>query len=135
MAPTEGFDDVAEGPRRGQRGRRPPIETELAEDLRADAGQEAGSEFGLIVGDGVVYKVVVQDQSAVTGNDRWFTYGVTTSVQPGEEEHDAFARVVTVVHTRLLESIDTMDLIEHEQREIERERARTERIPAPPRSR
>lgn len=120
---TEGFDDeeVTERPVRGRRDPAIQHELELGGALDAQDG-DAGGEFGLVVGDQIIYKVVLMTPSPINSHDRWFTYGVSTSVQPSEEEADAFTRAVLVTHERVAQAIADMD-----EREAEAEAERRRR--------
>jgi hypothetical protein len=78
-------------------------------DEMGDPGEQDTAETGLMVGDSVIYKVVVQDQDPVTRNDRWFTLGYQTTVGMTESEDDTFTRVVSGVHERIDQAIEHKD--------------------------
>jgi hypothetical protein len=122
---AEGFDP-SEAPVR--RGRRDP---ELALQLQAglddtNTPDEPAGEYGLAVGDEMVYKMTLETPDPISGKDRWFTYGVKSSVLPGEVEVDAFRRVVTLTTERLGEAIDYADAAAYE---AEQERRRAPIVP------
>lgn len=99
----EGFNENEAPTRRGRRD--PELALRMEQEL-GDAGAEGSGELGLAIGDQVLYKVTVMDPNTENGHDRWFTYGVTTSVQSDEVEAETFQRVVTLVHGRLSEAIE-----------------------------
>lgn len=115
---TEGFDPDRVPIAPVARGRRDP---ELALDMDQRLGDvemaDEPGELGLAVGDQVLYKVTVLDADPVTGKDRWFQYGNTTSVAPNEVEEQTFTRVVSLVHNRLDEAIEHKDSLAQEKYE------------------
>lgn len=115
----EGFDPSDAPVRRGRRD--PELALQLSAGLEAaDEGHdEPQGEFGLVVGDELVFKFTAESADPVTGKDRWVTYGMKTSIQPGEEEPDAFRRIVETTFARYDEAIGYADALS-EQREAER---------------
>lgn len=100
---------MPEGPNPGpaRRGRRDPQIAEAIQQIPHDEGlmQEAGDAqpegmVGLFADDIVVAKVVHTVQ--FDGQDSWFTYGLSTRVQPGETEEEVYDRVSEIVNTRVL---------------------------------
>ena len=97
-----------------RRGRRDPELALRMDQELGEAGQEGTGELGLAIGEQVLYKVTVMDPNLETGNDRWFTYGVTTTVQSDENEVDTFQRVITLVHGRLIEAIENKNELDQQ---------------------
>ena len=67
-------------------------------------------------GDRVEAKVTIAPQLGAHKLNSWITYGMQTSVRPGESEEDTFARAAEVVINRVLDlgtatenTIDNMD--------------------------
>lgn len=98
--------DHSHGPSR--RGRRDPeLAAELALDpdtLRDDDEQEPESPF-LIAGDIVTCKIT-REVEIVPKYSNFYSYGVTTRVQPGEAEEDVFVRVANTVHERVNQLVE-----------------------------
>lgn len=118
-----------------RRGRRNPAllaqeeqteQPDVAMDMALDdAGQAQPDDPPLLLpGDIVLAKSSIE--MTVGGAESWFTYGVQTRIQPGEDEERAFGRVAAVVNTRVIDlAADAEDQIEQEavrRREEERNR-------------
>jgi hypothetical protein len=119
---AEGFDPNDAPVRRGRRD--PQLALELEAGL--SESQEQEGVYGLVAGDELVYKITEEQVNPATQKDRWVTFGAKTSVLPGESEPDAFTRLVTLVHGRMVEAEEYAD-----QLALEREEARR-RIPIVP---
>lgn len=106
---TDSFDPTDRAVAR--RGRRDPaLALELSgANLSEPGDEESTGDFGLVTGDQIVYKIVRELPDAVTGRDRWVTFGASTSILEGETSDSAAERLYEVVSTtfdRIVESED-----------------------------
>jgi hypothetical protein len=115
---AEGFDPSDAPVRRGRRDPRLALELEAGLNDTGEQHDESG-EDGWQVGDELIYKVTTEDTNPVTGKDRWSTYGMKTTIRPGETEEEAFTRIVTTTAARLEESIEFLN---HQAEQAEAER-------------
>lgn len=119
---AEGFDPSDAPVRRGRRDPELALALSAGIDTGDEQGGDEGGEFGLMVGDELVYKMTEEVPNPITGKDRWFTYGIKTTVKGNETEEMAFTRIVTLVNGRLGESIEYADAVAAEA-EAERRKA------------
>lgn len=92
------------GPAR--RGRRDPeLAEQLAQlpldpnDLRDEGDDDSQPQF-VFDGDIITAKIT-HEVEIVPKHSSFFSYGMTTRVQPGETEEDVFVRVANTVHERV----------------------------------
>jgi hypothetical protein len=101
-----------------------PVETDLLPD-----GELPPDELPMLYpGDIVIARR--SSSTEIDGTEHWFSYGVSTRVQPHENEEDTFGRVLEVVNTRVEDIID--EATETIQRNIERRREEERRRPIQP---
>lgn len=101
-------------------------EVEMDDAQLGDAGISEPDELPVLLpGDIVLAKSSVSLD--INGQEAWFTYGVQTRVQPGEDEENTFMRVGAVVNTRVLDLAAAAE--EEIGREIERKREEARRQP------
>lgn len=79
-----------------------PIDMELGED------QETPEPQYVFEGDVVTAKVT-HEVEIVPRHTSFFSYGVTTRVQPGESEEDVFVRVANTVHERVGQLVEAAE--------------------------
>lgn len=94
------------GPAR--RGRRDPqLAEELALDpsLLSDDDDQQPEQVFIYEGDIVACKIT-REVEIVPKHSSFFSYGVTTRVQPGESEEDVFIRVANTCHERVGQLVD-----------------------------
>ena len=113
--PSEGFDPSNAAVARGRRD--PELAHALEVENLEDAGQDGEIDVvGLLPGDGIIAKVTLAGQTPI--GDAWYTYGVQSRVADGEDEEDAFMRVMDVVNTRVMQlgqdSIDRLEAVAEE---------------------
>jgi hypothetical protein len=78
----------------------------------SEPGEDDRDEVLVLPGDVVAAKVV--HEVNILGKDSWITFGLQTRVMEDESEEEVFARVASVVNTRVL------DLAEDAYRRVEK---------------
>ena len=112
------------GARRGRRS------TEIEVALEAEEDDYTPTETGMTLlneGDSVMCRMTLAHETAA--GDGWFSWGVTTTLRPGETEEEAAYRVMSAATSRTYELIDEVtDTVEKAVQE-QREARRSRRIP------
>lgn len=124
LAPPEKQDDPGDGGDDSQTYDE-GVPYDGLEDMQQLAGEQDPDELPLLYsGDVVMGRASVSMQ--IYGQESWFSWGVSSRIQPNESEEDAFIRIGTSITMRIL---DLADAAENEigkyierQREAERNR-------------
>lgn len=108
-----------------RRGRRDP-ELTAALEAEDDTYPEPGGTSILREGDMMMCRMTLAHPTAM--GDGWFSWGITTTVGPGEAEEEAADRVYTAVTSRVYELIDGVTTTVEEAEAAQRAQRRTRRI-------
>lgn len=95
------------------------------EAMLAGAGEQLPEDLPILfAGDVVMGKASVSTK--IMGMEHWFTWGISSRVQPGEDAEDAFMRVGAQVSESVMDLMASMEvnLIREESDRQERERNR-----------
>lgn len=110
---------MTEGPTPGpaRRGRRDPeLEQALVaeeEFFLGDNGDTDAENTDLLLMPGDVIAAKVTHTIEFDGQPSWFTYGIQTHVQAGEDEEEAFIRAASIVNNRVLDlAFDAQERVE-----------------------